>query len=112
MSCTKAALSGESWQLLPLASVQSSTCSAPSTVKGHRVRPWVKRALAASCADTEKQGKAVKSRAGSPFQTWFLILPLVGLAVPDLVLGEALDGGSPVASARSPEGVYLETERR
>lgn len=76
------------------------------------MRPWVKRALAASCADTEKQGKAVKSCAGSPFQTWFLILPLVGLAGPDLVLGEALDGGSPVASARSPEGVYLETERR
>lgn len=48
------------------------------------------RALAAFCADTEKQEKAVKSHAWNSFQTWLLILATVGLAGPDQVLGEAL----------------------
>ena len=50
------------------------------------------RALAAFCADTEKQKKAVKSHAGNSFQMWLLILATVGLAGPDQVLGEALSG--------------------
>lgn len=48
------------------------------------------RALAAFCADTKKQEKAVKSHAGNSFQTWLLILATVGLAGPDRVLREAL----------------------
>lgn len=31
----------------------------------------------------------MKSHAGNPFRIWFLILALVGLAGPDLALGEA-----------------------
>lgn len=48
MSCTKAALSGESWGLL-VTSVKSSIGSATSIVKGHRVRPWVESPCCILC---------------------------------------------------------------